>query len=88
MKSEGRGVPASVRHLDAVRMLRLALLRFSMHLWRQYLFEAVLGKRVLVHAAGVACLAFRLENGKNVTKIYLKRLAGMRCASVVSVGHK
>ena len=32
MKSEGRGVPASVRHLDAVLMLRLALLRFSMHL--------------------------------------------------------
>ena len=33
--------------------------------------EAVLGKRVLVHAAGVACLAFRLENGKNVTKFNL-----------------
>ena len=48
MKSEGRGVPASVRHLDAVLMLRLALLRFSMHLWRQYIFEAVLDRAQLV----------------------------------------
>ena len=42
MKSEDRGVPASVRHLVAVLMLRPALLRFSMHLWRQYFFEEVL----------------------------------------------
>ncbi|MGB0373241.1 MAG: hypothetical protein ACPGN3_18075, partial [Opitutales bacterium] len=42
MKIEVCGVPASVRHPDAILMLRLALLRFSLHLFDQYFRDSVL----------------------------------------------